>query len=71
METELVGQLADFFLVVVDQIAARFRVHAAETVAQSPYTTAHAVARLHHHHTTAAPLEFARSRESRESGTDD
>ena len=71
VEVELGGELTDLLLVVVDQIAARFRVHAAEAVAQSPYATADAVARLDDDDTAAASLELARGGEPREPGAND
>jgi hypothetical protein len=58
-------------VVIVDQIAARFRVHATEAFAQGPYATADTVARLYHGDAASPALEFASGGESGETGADD
>jgi hypothetical protein len=71
VEAKFTEQFPDLFLVSVDQIAAGFGVHTAESFAQRPDSTADTIARFDHDRAAAAPLEVVRSSEPRKPAADD
>src|SRR5581483_4690157 len=69
-KTQLARQFADFFLVVVDKLAAGLAVHSRES-ANRQHAAADALARLQQRHVRAALFERARRGQSGEARADD
>ena len=70
MELKLSQQFSDLFLIIIDQLAAGFRMHPAESLAYRPYPTADPVAGLDDFHAVAASFELIGGGEPREAGAE-
>lgn len=68
LELKLAEQFSDLFLIIIDQLAAGFRMHIAESYC--PYPTANPVARLDECHAVAGSLELIGGGKPREAGAD-
>jgi len=70
-KSKLTRQIADLFLVDIDQFAAGFAMHAGEVITVCPHSAADALARFKNRHTATAPLQSSGSDQAGKAGAND